>query len=207
MWKCQCDCGNEKIAYSSYLLTGRTSSCGCLKKEASIKRFTTHGQTRTRLYNIWSSMIQRCCNVNSESFAAYGEKGVSVCNEWLQFDGFYKWAKGNGYQDNLSIDRINCSGNYCPENCQWITLSANREKHRDSIMLNINDEEHPLKTWCDKFGLPTNTVRRFYHKNGLTTTLSAFRDYQNGNLMAFNKHKSLKISKAKAERNSQPVTA
>lgn len=169
-WLCKCDCGNEVSVNSSYLITKHTSSCGCFKKECSTNRFTTHGQTGTHLYKIWASMIQRCHDRKSKSFKSYGEKGVSVCNEWREFEGFYSWAINNGYKETLSIDRIDCEGNYSPNNCQWIPLSLNREKHRDSIMLNYQGEERPLKTWCDKLNLPTQTVRRYYRKNGKELT-------------------------------------
>lgn len=170
IWLCKCDCGKEVSVASSDLITKHTSSCGCLKKESSINRFTTHGQTKTPLYRVWASMIQRCYYPKSKSFKSYGEKGVTVCDEWRDFDGFYNWAINNGYKETLSIDRVDCKGNYSPDNCQWIPLSLNREKHRDSIMLNHQGEERPLKTWCDKLNLPTQTVRRFFRKNGKELT-------------------------------------
>jgi hypothetical protein len=170
IWKCKCECGNEVLVNSSYLITGTTRSCGCLKKEESIIRFTTHGKTRTRLYTTWSSMNQRCYDQKCKSYSAYGGKGVTICDEWKSFVTFQKWAEQSGYNDELTIDRKDSTGNYCPENCQWISFPDNREKHRNSIMLSHDGEVHPLKTWCDKLGLPVQTVRRYYQENGKDLT-------------------------------------
>ena len=166
LWLCRCDCGNEVTVNSAYLKSGHTSSCGCLKSEESIKRFTTHGKTKTRIYNIWASMNQRCLDKRCKSYNSYGGKGIAVCEEWRDFIQFERWAIENGYNESLTIDRIDCFGSYCPENCQWISFEENRKKHKDSIMLSCNRITDPLKTWCDKLGLPTQTVRRFYHKYG-----------------------------------------
>jgi hypothetical protein len=73
-------------------------------------------------------MKRRCLNPNYHHFEYYGGKGVGICNEWLRFEGFAEWAMQNGYNDNLSLDRINGNGNYCPENCRWA----------DSIVQNNN---------------------------------------------------------------------
>ncbi len=136
-------------------------------------------------------MIQRCYNPkNVRGYPFYGAKGVIVCDEWKNPDLFIQWAEKNGYKDGLSIDRIDSSGNYCPHNCQWVTIEANREKHRDSIMLRYKNDTHPLKTWCDKLGLPTQTVRRYYHYNGKASTeygLSAVIEL--GEKRFFNKNK------------------
>lgn len=193
-WLCLCDCGNIKIANSSYLITKTTMSCGCLRREKSIKRFTTHGKSKTRLYNIWASMKQRCYDKNSDSYNSYGRKGIIVCDDWKKYQGFESWALENGYNNHLTIDRINVYGNYFPENCQWISFYENRKKHRNSIMLNYDGRIEPLKTWCDILGLPTQTVRRYYHKNGThKTELGIASVIETNNRRYFN------ISKAKSE--------
>lgn len=79
----------------------------------------TPGQSRTRLYGIWSGMIQRCMDLDNPY---YGGRGVCVCDEWGDYMTFFEWAKANGYKRGLSIDRINADGNYEPDNCQWATV-------------------------------------------------------------------------------------
>jgi len=124
LWLCCCDCGNEKYETSSSLIRGNTKSCGCLKKERNFK----HGDSRTRLHRIWTYMRSRCRNPNNTKFHCYGGRGIKVCLEWQEYIPFKKWAKANGYKDNLVIDRIERSGNYEPNNCQWITAQENNKK-------------------------------------------------------------------------------
>lgn len=130
-WKCVCDCGLTVIATGNNLRSGNTKSCGCLKRESSIKnghKNAKHGEShsnRTRLYTIWCGMRQRCTNPNREAYPLYGGKGVKVCEEWNEYSNFKEWAMANGYADNLSIDRIDPSKGYYPDNCRWITPSEN----------------------------------------------------------------------------------
>lgn len=130
-WKCVCDCGLTVIAKGNNLRSGNTKSCGCLHREKVAemgKRNTAHGEShssRTRLYTIWCGMRQRCNNPNREAYHLYGGKGVKLCEEWNDYSAFKEWAMCHGYEDNLSIDRIDPSKGYSPDNCRWITLSEN----------------------------------------------------------------------------------
>ena len=143
VWICKCDCGNEKSVTTSHLTTGSVRSCGCIRKEQAITRFKkaagdniTHGKSGTHLYSIWEGMKQRCKNPDNPVYRWYGGKGVRVCDEWQDFSTFAEWSYSHGYIDlqdiprseKLSIDRIDSDGNYCPENCQWITISENTRK-------------------------------------------------------------------------------
>lgn len=92
-------------------------------------RNTTHGMSNTRIYNEWKGMRRRCSNPNTPKYKFYGGKGIKVCPEWDKsgdgFNSFYNWALSNGYQDDLTIDRIDENKDYCPENCRWITKEEN----------------------------------------------------------------------------------
>ena len=87
--------------------------------------YNKHGYTNTRLYRTWKKIKERCLKENNINFKNYGGRGISICNEWLNPTVFINWALENGYNDNLQIDRINNDGNYCPENCRFVTIQEN----------------------------------------------------------------------------------
>ena len=127
-WVCRCDCGNRRIVRGDHLRDGTQVSCGCFRVENTGNHKRTHGLTDTRMYRCWSAMIRRCRNPNVLAFKNYGGRGIKICKAWQKFEPFRDWALANGYQDDLTIDRINNDGNYTPSNCQWITLSQNSAK-------------------------------------------------------------------------------
>ena len=100
-----------------------------------------HGLSKTRLYNIYSGMKQRCYNHNNQHYQWYGGKGITICNEWLGDNGlqnFFEWSLSHGYNENLTIDRLDSSKGYSPDNCQWITSSVNSGKaHMSNSKNNI----------------------------------------------------------------------
>lgn len=143
LWLCVCDCGGTGKPTGGDLRAGKSTSCTCSQSIAAKKTFTKHAGKGTRLHRIWVAMRTRCRNPNTPSFRHYGEKGITVCEEWNTFTSFRDWALSAGYADNLSIERRDNSKNYCPENCTFANAqqqAANRtivRKNKDGI------------AWCD----------------------------------------------------------
>lgn len=95
-----------------------------------------HGMSKTRLYRIWSNMKNRCMNNKMRGYEYYGGRGISVCKEWLSFNCFSCWALSNGYNDTLTLDRINVNGNYCPENCRFVSMEVQSKNKRNNLYYN-----------------------------------------------------------------------
>lgn len=153
-YNCRCDCGTERIIRRTSLTSGNSRSCGCLSRDVAAKNETTHGDTGCRLYRIWAGIIQRCCN-NRERYEweKYGGRGITVCDEWRKYEPFKEWAMDNGYRDDLSIDRIDPNGNYCPENCRWATTYEQSNNKRTSKIIEFNGETGTVREFADKYGL------------------------------------------------------
>ena len=126
LWECKCDCGNTCIARGDDLRRGKRKSCGCIMSE----KWSTRSHKSERIHNIWRLMHERCKNIRHKSYKYYGLKGISVCVAWSDFEVFRTWAMNNGYTDILTIDRIDPTGAYCPENCRWITMRENAQRAR-----------------------------------------------------------------------------
>lgn len=164
-WECLCECGNTVIVSASSLRSGNTKSCGCYKRDIDRLVNTTHGESKTKLYHIWSSIKDRCYNVHAKSYKDYGERGITMCDEWLNsYESFRDWAIEHGYEDGLSIERVDVNSNYCPANCTWIPLSKQCDNKRTTIYITIGDETKPLKKWCDTYDVKYSTALYRYHK-------------------------------------------
>lgn len=172
LWLCKCDCGNEKIIKGRNLKINHTKSCGCLHSELSkervIKINTTHNKTHTRLYTIWGGMKQRCYYPKYAEFHRYGGRGIAMCQEWkTNFQAFYDWAYANGYQEDLTIDRIDNNGNYEPDNCRWVTWEQQRKNKTTNakVKVVINGETKFLVDVAKEYNINYYTLYTRY-KNG-----------------------------------------
>lgn len=162
-WKCKCDCGTEIITSGNNLRTGHTKSCGCIQKEFTRSINLSHNLSRTKLYNVWTGMKMRCYNPQNRSYPRYGGRGIKVCDEWLNdFKSFYEWAMNNGYADNLSIDRIEVSKGYFPENCRWADSKTQNRNKSNNIIIEYQGENITLAELSIKTGINLVTLYNRY---------------------------------------------
>lgn len=155
-WLCECDCGNDLVVESYSLRKNKTFSCGCYRtervKDSCIKN--TGYKEHRRIYNILSGMKTRCYNKKSKSYKNYGGRGIKICDEWLEsFVDFKEWALNNGYNDDLTIDRINVNGDYSPRNCRWVTQKEQSNNTRNNRFLEINGRKMTFSQWCEHYNL------------------------------------------------------
>ncbi len=162
LWKLRCDCGKIVILPGTDVRRGNTKSCGCLFKEIDrkipLKHGLTMGKARLRLYNIWSAMKERCSNRANENYHRYGGRGITVCQEWLEFLPFHNWAMSNGYQTTLTIERINNDGNYEPSNCKWATHKEQGKNTSRNHCITFREETKTVGEWADILGLRPNAL-------------------------------------------------
>lgn len=149
IWLCDCECGNTIEVLTKRLTSGNTKSCGCLKKEMH----KTHGLSDTRLYKIWMKTRYKCNNPNNKRYKDYGGRGIKICDEWANdFISFYKWSMENGYEDNLTIDRIDVDGNYEPSNCRWVDNDVQAHNKRLDKLYTYNGKTLSVRDWCKEIG-------------------------------------------------------
>lgn len=155
-WLCQCDCGNTVVSSTSVLRAGKRVSCGCAQPR--------HYSDNKRLYTVWRGMIDRCENHNAKSYKDYGARGIAVCASWHTFKNFLDWSVASGYDQDApfgayTLDRIDTNGDYCAENCRWVSIRQQARNNRHNHMVTIGGETMPLVAAAEKYGISINTVK------------------------------------------------
>lgn len=160
-WLCRCDCGTEVIITHNNLYSGNSKSCGCLRTE--IRRSKKGGKDRPPEYRVWIAMRERCNNPNCKTYKDYGARGITVCERWDDFDLFMQDMGSR--PDGCTLDRINNSGNYSPENCRWATGIEQGSNKRNNVLVTWRDQTKTIAQWARYFGIKRH---RLYHylKNG-----------------------------------------
>lgn len=161
-WLCQCDCGNQTVVASNNLKRGHTSSCGC-------RQGSTHGLSENPIYYRYFGMKARCRKGSKKFKSRYYDRGIRVCKEWSGKDGFihfYEWAIAHGFEEGLTLDRIDNSKGYSPENCRWATPLEQVQNRDCTIWTEYKGETMTLKEASRASGICYDTLRA-RHDRGL----------------------------------------
>lgn len=162
-WKCVCECGKTTNVDGYNLRYGVTKSCGCgMIKGLEIGwSHKTHGESQTRLYNIWCGIKNRTSkSTDAKHKKDYYDRGIRICKEWEHsFETFRDWALSHGYKDNLTIDRIDNDGNYCPENCRWTTNYVQSNNRRSNRNYTFNGKTQNISQWARELDISEDMLR------------------------------------------------
>lgn len=119
---------------------------------------------KSRLYHIWEDMKSRCLNKNNKRFLRYGGRGISICDDWLEYMPFHNWATKNGYNSHLTIDRIKNDGDYEPSNCRWATSKQQANNRCDNVNIEFKGEIMTRQEWSEKLGFESHVLKNRLHR-------------------------------------------
>lgn len=162
-WLCRCACGVEREVLAFRLKDGRSKSCGCLSSEVKKSR-AVHGHAsidgrKSPEYRAWAHMLERCNNTNCKAYKNYGGRGISVCERWVKFTNFLA-DMGTRPSDEHSLDRIDCNGNYSPDNCRWADCRTQQRNRRNNRIITIGGESKCVADWADALEIEGKKLRK-----------------------------------------------
>ncbi len=156
-WLCQCECGATKGVRGQHLTAGLINSCGCLRREITSQRLTTHGMHHTKIYQSWCKMRSRCENQNNNRYDRYGGRGISICERWSIFQNFLD-DMGITWVDGATIERRDNNGNYDLSNCLWIPRNEQAKNRSTSIFIDTsNGKITPLEA-AERLGIKPSSM-------------------------------------------------
>lgn len=156
-WEAQCDCGTVKAVDSNSLKTGASQSCGCLRRELVRVKNLSHGKSKTALYRVWASMLERCEKKICRSYPEYGGRGIKVCPRWHSFSNFLEDV-GDRPSPKHSLDRIRNDGDYEPSNVRWATYKEQARNKRNNTNLTFNGKTQCIAQWAEELGVNRSTI-------------------------------------------------
>lgn len=154
-WECACECGTVFVTDGTSIRAGRTKSCGCLTRYKGGKRMR-NGEYKTPTYRIWTGMLSRCNNKNDKKAHLYHNKGITVCERWHDFHNFL--ADMGERPAGMSIDRIDGSKGYSPDNCRWADAKTQGNNTNANVVLNHKNESLTVSQWAERVGIKQNTI-------------------------------------------------
>jgi hypothetical protein len=173
-WQCVCDCGTLREVSGSTLRRGKSESCGCLAAELAAERKLIHGKSRpgeNSEYSVWAGMKRRCLDPKNKNFKDYGGRGIRICGQWLDSQGFETFLRDMGPRPSPkhSLDRKEMNGDYTPKNCRWATAKEQTRNYRRNIFVSVNGENVCLKDACKLLGISYPMVFQRIKRRGWST--------------------------------------
>lgn len=159
--RCRCDCGVVRDFNKSSVISGATRSCGCYRKAHARVEHIRHGMGNgdNRLYGIWRNIKSHCYNPNDRAYARYGAKGITMCDEWrTDFMAFHTWSMTHGYEDTLTMDRIDLTKGYGPDNCRWVTRRQQANNTSRNRIYEYDGKRMTVAQWAEHTGIRYHTL-------------------------------------------------
>ena len=191
-WLVRCDCGAVKEVFVDSVIRGRSTSCGCFRVDDLVSRQTTHGESKTRLYRVWASIVSRCTNPEDPAYPKYGGRGITLCSEWRTFEGF-KLSVGNKPLWAKSLDRIDNNRGYQPDNVRWASTTTQNRNKRNNRLITYQGRTQCLNAWAEELNINRATLQTRLDREGLTVE------------EAFTRPSRYKNKKEKIPREDRPV--
>ena len=177
LWECLCDCGNYCIKTSYSLRVGYGIQCDMCKRKMISQKNSKPKKYSKRLYECYVNMKTRATNKNQDHNNRYINRGVKMCDEWLNdYYAFEKWALENGYNENLTLDRIDNNGNYEPNNCRWATAKEQANNRRTNRLLEYNNEFNTMANWSNILGIKYCNIQRMIKKGKTLSEIVIYYD-------------------------------
>lgn len=161
----KCECGNRVVKPLSAVVYGGIKSCGCLARDALMKRNVKHGMCHTKIYDIWAEMIARCERPSHVRYADYGGRGLSVSPEWRSFERFY--ADMGERPASMSLERKNNDRGYSKENCVWAPMSRQNTNKRNNRYIEAFGLRLPITWWGQLIGMGSSALNTALKKHHL----------------------------------------
>lgn len=167
-WHCACDCGNTCVVSGSQLVTGKTSSCGCLQRELTVARSFKHGAAKrgahSRAYKTWAGIMRRCYTVSNSQYSLYGGRGITVDARWHDFANFL--ADMGEPSPGQTIERVDNDGHYSPKNCIWADRTTQTRNRSVTRFVTYGGQTKPLPQWAEELGLPYSALYLRIYRRG-----------------------------------------
>ena len=156
LWRCVCDCGNDAEVIGFLLRQGQTQSCGCLAKESIASVNYKHGKSKSQIWSIHHSMMDRCYLKTSHAYHRYGGRGITVCDRWHDFENFY--ADMGDKPKGMSLERIDNDKGYSPENVKWASYKEQANNTRSNRILTYMGKSQNITQWAEELGIKMTTI-------------------------------------------------